>query len=296
VAWLDASGKMQPLVAPPSTYSGARVSPDGRKLAYTIGGDLYVRNLDLGTTTRVTFSGNEIAPVWAPDGKHVVCESVSNHYFLYWFRSDGSGDPLKILEDTNTLVPWSFSPDGRRLAYRTVGPDTGSDIWTLPLDLTDSDHPKPGKPEPFLRTPADEIVPRFSPDGRWIAYRSNESGIDEIYVRPFPPGSGAQWQISNNGGLYGLWSSDGRQLFYEAADNRIMVLDYTVHGAAFVPGNPRLWSNVRLFFTGTANLDLAPDGERFAVLTLPEATGGEKASVHVTMLENFFDEVKRKLP
>jgi Tol biopolymer transport system component len=95
---------------------------------------------------------------------------------------------------------------------------TGYDLWTLPLDTSDPDRPKPGKPEPFLRTPADETAPRFSPDGRWIAYRSNESGSDEVYVRPFP-GPGGKSQISTAGGLYGIWSKNGHELFYETADS-----------------------------------------------------------------------------
>jgi len=164
------------------------------------------------------------------------------------------------------------------------------------LDLSDPDRPKPGQPELFLRTPAGELLPRFSPDGRWIAYRSNESGSYEIYVRPFPTGSGGRWQISTSGGLYGIWSPNGRELFYETADNRIMVLDYSVDGNTFVPGKPRLWSDKQLFYTGTSNLDLAPDGKRFLVLALPETLPGQKGSVHVTMLLNFFDEVKRRIP
>jgi Tol biopolymer transport system component len=232
-----------------------------------------------------------------PDGKHLVFQSASNDFALYWIRSDGSGDPQLLLENANTLNPWSISPDGRHLAYHRISPDSGGyDIWTLPLDLTDPDHPKPGKPEPFFSTPAMGLVPRFSPDGRWIAYRSTESGSNEIYVRPFPASSGGKWQISSGGGLYAFWSKDGRELFYETTDNRIMVVDYTVDGAAFVPGKPRLWSDKQLFYTGTSNLDIAPDGKRFAVFTLPEAAAGGKGSVHITMLENFFDEVKRKIP
>jgi hypothetical protein len=164
------------------------------------------------------------------------------------------------------------------------------------LDLTDPDRPKPGKPELFLRTRADEGLPRFSPDGRWIAYRSNELGSQQIYVRPFPAASGGKWQISAGGGLYALWSNNGHELFYETADNRIMVVDYTVNGASFVPGKPRLWSGQQLFFTGASNLDIAPDGKRFAVLALPETPAGEKVSVHVTFLLNFFDELKRRIP
>ena len=172
---------------------------------------------------------------------------------------------------------------------------TRSTSGRFPLDLTDPERPKPGKPELFFAQ-STATIPRFSPDGRWIAYRSNETGSGEIYVRPFPAGSGGKWQISSGGGLYALWSNNGHELFYETADNRIMVVDYTVDGASFVPGKPRLWSEKQLFYPGGSNLDLAPDGKRFLVLTLPEATLGQKGSTHVTMLLNFFDEVKRRIP
>ena len=180
--------------------------------------------------------------------------------------------------------------------YRESNPEAGQDLWTLPLDITDPDHPKPGKPEPFLRTPAAEQWPTFSPDGRWMAYTSNETGIREIYVRPFPAQSGSEWPISAGGGLYPTWSKSGRELFYETEDNRIMVVDYTVLGDSFVHGKPRLWSDKQLYYFGVGNLDLAPDGKRFAVLALPETAPGEKGSMHVTMLLNFFDELKRRIP
>jgi serine/threonine-protein kinase len=168
----------------------------------------------------------------------------------------------------------------------------------LPLDPAEPDDPKPGKPNLFLRTAAEESIPRFSPDGEWIAYRSNESGKDEIFVRPFPAHRGGKWQISRGGGLYAFWSNNGHELFYESVDNRIMVVDYTVTDDSFVPGKPRLWSEKQVFYPGpgVANLDLAPDGKRFAVLTSREAAGGENGSVHVNMLLNFFDELSRRIP
>jgi serine/threonine-protein kinase len=254
---------------------------------------VYIHDLDRGTTTRLTFTGTAQVPVWAPDGKHIVFRSGGERFL--WVRSDGRGEPLVLFESPGARAVWSFSPDGR-LAYVEYKPDTSLDIWTMPLDLSDPDHPKPGQPEPFLETPAAEFTPRFSPDGRWIAYRSSESGTDEIYVRPFPPGSGGKWQISDGGGSYGIWSPNGRELFYEAAGNRIMVLDYRVDGNTFIPGKPRLWSDKQLSFTGTSNLDIAPDGRRFLVFALPETPPGQKVSVHVTMLLNFFDEVKRRIP
>jgi serine/threonine-protein kinase len=298
VGWLDSAGKTQPLISTPGPYTGPRASPDGRKLAFENRGDIFLYDVDRDTTSRLTFTGSGGVPVWAPDSKHLVFQSGANG--LSWVRSDGSGDPQHLLAVQGTTpIPWSFSPDGRRLAYHETS-GNGFDIWTLPLDLSDPEHPKPGKPEPFLRTPANERRPRFSPDGRWIAYASNESGSNEIYVRPFPagvpPGSGGKWQISSGGGLYAFWSKDTHELFYETADNRIMAVDYSINGDSFVAGKPRAWYDKPLFYPGSSNLDLAPNGKRFAVFTLPGSAPGTVGSVHVTMLFNFFDELRRRIP
>jgi hypothetical protein len=292
--WLDASGKTQSLLAN-QTMLLPRLSPDGRKLAFVgAGPDIYIHDLERDTTEELTFSRGANSPVWTPDGKHMVYQSSGNGWRLYWVRTNGTGDPQLLLDSPENLVnAWSISPNGQRLAYFRRSIDTGFDLWTLPLDLTDPDRPKPGKPEPFLQTPDDELVPRFSPDGQWIAYRSSESGTNQVYVRPFPASSGGKWQISTDGGLYGLWSNNGRELFFETADNRIMVVDYRVEGNAFSHGKPRLWSEARLFYAGNVNLDLAPDGKRFMALWEPET---EKGPARVTMLLNFFDEVKRRIP
>jgi predicted Ser/Thr protein kinase len=193
LAWLDGSGNVQP-TSVHGAYGYPRVSPDGRKLVVLDDhGDVYMHDLERDTATRLTFAGDSNLPIWARDGKHILFAKSS--YGIAWMRSDGAGDPYRLLESPNLARPWSVSPDGRRLAYFERNPETGFDIWTLPLDLTDPDRPKAGKPELFLRTPANEILPRFSPDGRWIAYRSDETGSVEIYVRPFPATSGGKWQI-----------------------------------------------------------------------------------------------------
>jgi Tol biopolymer transport system component len=207
-----------------------------------------------------------------------------------------------LRESKGELRPYSFSPDGKRLAFAELGVDTGFDLWTLPLDMSDPEHPKPGKPELFLRTPFNEVSPAFSPDGRWIAYTSVESGSNEVYVRPFPggtPSGSGKWQISTGGGLHPVWSLNGRELFYETLDNRIMVSTYTAKGDSFGADKPRPWSNTQimdLFGTGVWNLDLSPDGKRFAVIPRPDATAEPKGSVHVTVLLNFFDELRRRVP
>ncbi|HUB83446.1 MAG TPA: protein kinase [Bryobacteraceae bacterium] len=299
VVWLDSSGKTSPLIATPGLYGEPRFSPDGRRLAVSMstssGTNIFSYDLQRETMTQLTFGGHADVPVWTPDGKHLVITSGSD-YEIWWMRADGSGQPHRIFESKNTIVPWSFSPDGRRLAYRESHSETGIDIMTLPLDLSDPDHPKAGSPEPFLQSPSEKLVPMFSPDGRWIAYRSNESGRFEIYVQPFPAGRGGKWQVSTGGGLYGIWSDNGRELFYETPDYRIMVVDYKVTGDSFVPGKPRLWSEKQLSYPGNSNLALAPDGKRFAVFPMPEADGLEKGTVHVTFLFNFLDELRRRIP
>jgi hypothetical protein len=206
-----------------------------------------------------------------------------------------------LLESKVELRPYSFSPDGQRLGFAERSVDTRLDLWTLPLDFSDAEHPKPGKPELFLRTPFIEQEPAFSPDGRWIAHTSNESGRNEVYVRPFPggaPSGSGKWQISTGGGQYPIWSRSGRELFYETLDNRIMVSTYTAKGASFAADKPRPWSNKQILdlTPGVWNLDLSPDGKRFALIPKPEATSEQKGSVHVTVLLNFFDELRRRVP
>ena len=300
VAWLDSSGKMQPLTGTPGFYSQPRFSPDGRRLALTMrtssGTDIYVYELGRGTMTRITVGGHAQGPVWSPDGRHIAFQWSASGFGIGWVRSDGSLEPQKILTAQNMTSPYSFSPDGRRLAYYENNPETSFDISTVALAASDTDDPKPSKPELFLETPSQELAPMFSPDGRWIAYRSNESGTDEIYVRAFPGGREGKWQISTGGGMYTMWSNNARELFYETTDNHIMVVAYTVNGDSFIPGKPRLWSENRIFMPGNTNLTLAPDGKRFAVFPIPEAARPEKGSVHVTFLLNFLDELRRKVP
>jgi serine/threonine-protein kinase len=306
IVWMDSSGKTEPLLTTPGIYFNPRFSPDGRRLALdqtSNGSDIFVYDLARGAMTRLTFDGHSQGPIWSPDGARIAFRTnTATGTALMWTRSDGAGEPRKLLDGPNVVVPWSFSPDGRRLAYFDFNPDTGNDIWTLPLDPANSDSPRPGKPQPYLRTPAGELVPTYSPDRRWIAYRSDSAGTSEIYVRPAPndasggaPAGGGKWQVSTDGGVYAIWAKNGRELFYERSDHRIMALDYTVNGDSFVPGQPRPWSDKQLFNPGRLNLDLAPDGKRFAVFQSPEASGPAKGAVHAVFLLNFLDELKRRL-
>jgi serine/threonine-protein kinase len=303
VAWLDSAGNTEPLLPAPGNYLDLRLSPDGNRLAFSTGAeDIRVYDRGRNTTTRLTFThlGSRF-PVWTPDGKHIVFQSQgASSVSLEWIRADGSGEAQRLLERKTELRSYSFSPDGKRLAFSELNAETGMDIWMLPLDASDPERPKPGKPEPFLRTAANELEPEFSPDGRWIAYMSDETQRFEVYVRPLLAGGSSgsgKWLISTGGGRLPAWSRDGRELFYETLDNRIMALSYTAKGDSFTPDKPRLWSSMQLFDLAPAlNLDLAPDGKRFAVVPLPESAGEQKGPLHATFLLNFFDEVRRRIP
>jgi serine/threonine-protein kinase len=302
-AW-DASGarKSQPQLSKSAPYFMPRFSPDGRHLALAIeeakGLDLYSYDLQSDVLSRLTFSGQQtFSPVWMPDGKHIVFQSIrSSGDALLWIRSDGSGEAQTLLEGKALVRPNSISPDGRRVAYQQNN-NGNFDIWILPLDLTDPDHPKAGQPEPFAQTKANETLPAFSPDGRWMAFASDESGAYEVYVRPFPEtAAGGKWQISPNGGGVPVWSRDGKSLFFHNPENRIMVTAYTAKGGSFEAGKPRVWSPQQLATpTGsdTTNYDMAPDGKTVEGLVAPPAEE-TKVSTHVTFLLNFFDELRRR--
>jgi serine/threonine-protein kinase len=299
IAWLDSSGKMQPLVAPGAYYT-PRLSPDGKRLAFAASGaageDIWVFDLQRENLFRLTSMSRSSGPIWTPDGKHIAfaCHSASASA-ICWLRSDGAGETQRLIDGQFNMVPFSFSPDGRRLAFWARHPNAGADLLTMPLDISDPEHPKPGKAEQFLGEKFSYVHPAFSPDGRWLAYASNESGVAEIYVRPFP-GPGGKWKISAGGGYVPMWSR-GRKLFYETNDNRIMVVDYRAKGDSFEAGKPHLWSNIQVMGMGQMyNVDLAPDGQRLVVFPRPNAVEEQKGPVEVTFLLNFFDYVRQRVP
>ena len=295
--WLDATGQTKPLVSQPGTYSAPRLSPDGQRLAYTAAGskgtDVWVYDVDRGTPTQITFmgpGGREVA--WAPDSKHLVFGDGSA---LWWIRADGSGQPQKILDHANNPRPGFFAADGR-LVYAPANSGGLPDTWTLPMDLSDAEHPKPGKAEPFLADDPQivEVDPAFSPDGKFIAYASNESGSEEIYVRPFP-GPGGKWKISTAGGKFPVFARATRELFFLGGDDRIWVADYTIQDGAFNAGQARAWSPTKVARDGVRqNFDISADGKRAVVFPAP-VVEKQEGNLHATFLFNFFDEVRRRV-
>jgi serine/threonine-protein kinase len=295
LVWMDRSGNQRPLMdAPAARAAMPRLSPDGKLLAYVMNGDVYVYDPARNATSRITFDpgANAQWPVWTPDGKHIV---YSPAHEIWWVRSDGSGKPEVIYESKNNAVATSFTPDGKVLVFHQPGKNR--DLYTVGLDLTDPDHPKAGTPELFLATPAADVEGSFSPDGRWLAYASNESGSYHVFVRPFPEGAQGAGQAQISSGHFPIWSRTAREIFYLTNEGQIMVVPYVVNGRAFLPGKASPWSEKTIAMQGLLiPFDLAPDGKRFVVSPASAETGGEKANLHVTFLLNFFDEMKRRMP
>ena len=185
----------------------------------------------------------------------------------------------------------SWYPDGRLLVF-DQGSAANSSIFNLAIGGSEKEGWKPGEPQPLPGGSPSEDSPSFSPDGRWLAYRSDESGDSEIYVRSYP-GPGGKWQISTAGGAVPKWSSDGKQLLYRTEDNQIMFVTYTASGDSFHADKPQLWSpgqfSDRL---GAVNFDLSPDGKRVVVLRVPASEN--QPITKVTFVFNFFDELQRK--
>jgi serine/threonine-protein kinase len=280
----------------PRAYGFPRFSPDGRRLALEVlegaGRDVWTYDIDRDRLTRLTYGagrGLTASPFWSPDGRFILFPGPTG---LLTIRSDGSGKPASLTHSTNLQTASSFTPDGRYLTWNETG-EGNYDLWIAPVDMG-PDGLKAGKPEPLLNTSSDERSAKFSPDGRWFAYTSDESGTYQVYVRAYPD-KGGRWQVSAGGGSYPLWSTNGREMFFRA-DNQIMVMTYEIKGDSFLPGKARLWSQQRLVSAGAVGLgtyDMSPDGKRAVGLVPQMDTDG--LNDQVVFLLNFFDELRRRV-
>jgi serine/threonine-protein kinase len=314
LVWIDAAGKTQPFFAPPDRFGSPALSPDGKRLAIAIvgvgGNDLWVYDLEREIPTKLPTAGHVfLGPVWAPDGKHLVYGSEpGGDNGVMWIRADGGGEPQPLTRNDTHLgqAAASVSPNGRFVLIEMSG--RGEQCFTI--DTTDPDHPKASAPEPSLNTSARIGTGTISPDGRWLAYTSNASGTPQVFVRPFAngkiAGSGVS-QISAAGGAYPVWSraAHQHQLLYATSEGRIMVVDYSVEGDSFHNSKPRLWTDKQIggatslgsrpFGFGRPAFDLAPDGRRIIAWEPREEPKEVKMDLHVTMLQNWFDELRRRL-
>ncbi len=294
------NAKREPLRLKRGAYATPSISPDGKRIALTVnegGGnqDVWVYDSQRDALTRLTFGGVNRSPVWSPDGQTVVFSSVGNG--ISQTRADGASQPQALMQGKVFPISSSFAPDGKQLAY--FEGESNSQIWTVPV-LDQGGQWKAGQPEQFLKSTFIDQAPSFSPDGRLLAYHSNESGRSEVYVRTFPsPPSGrsGKWLISNNGGQSPRWSRSTHQLMYQSGD-QIMAATYTMKDDTFVADKPRVWIAKlgAAFAAPLANWDLAPDGTRALVVARAESEEAPKPDHEVVFLQNFFDELRRRVP
>ena len=292
LVWVDRQGREEPLPAPPRTYRYPRLSPDGTKVALDIQdqeNDIWVWDVPRVTLTRLTFDpGLDRTPVWTPDGQRIAFSSQQDGPpNLFWQAADGTGSVERLLESTNSQFPTSFSPDGARLVFG----DTPNDIAVLALE-------DERQMTSLVQTTFSERSGEISPDGRWLAYESNESGQREIYVRPFPDIDTGRWQVSTGGGNHPVWARSGEELFYLAPD--VAVMRVAVEGAAtFRAGTPtRLFQGPYLgpgAGRGFRTYDVSPDGQRFLMIKegTPEESGAPPSLI---LVQNWTEELKRLVP
>jgi serine/threonine protein kinase len=270
LVWVDRSGKAEPLPLPAASYLYPRISPDGRTLAVEIEGpnhDFYFYDFARTVLSKVTTDGLSHDPVWSPDGARLAFRSWQAGGMTLWtMRSDRSGAPERLDAAGTRQSPVSFSNDGRFLAFDQKDPETGDDAWVLPLEGIKA-------PRAVARTRFGEGSMKFSPDSRWVAYSSDESGRPEVYVQAFP-GPGLKVQISNGGGIDPVWRRSGGELFYRA-QNKMMVVS-VVTSLQFKASPPRqLWAGT--YSAGIAascgmpgvsssNYDVSSDGQRFLMV------------------------------
>jgi Tol biopolymer transport system component len=291
LVWVTRDGTEQPLAAPARAYRVPRVSPDGRRVVLAIDEQetqLWLYDLSRETLTRMTFEGkSNQGPVWAPDGKRIAFQSnKEGPPNLFWQFTDGSDGVERLTTSESAQSPSSWSSDGQLLAFVDVDSTTGFvDIWVLRL----SDR----KAQPFLRTSFNASGPRFSPDGRWLAYVSDESGHWEVYIQPYP-GPGGKWQISVDGGTEPVWNPNGRELFYRSGRKMMAVEISTQPG--FVARKPRVLFEGDYLLTPLTfpNYDVSPDGQRFLMFKRTEAGAAAPAQINVVL--NWTEELKRRLP
>jgi len=300
LVWVDRTGLSRALKLPAEDFESPRLSPDGNRVAVTAIGDkpdIWVYDTPRETFTRLTFEGYNSHAVWTPDGTRITFFSYrdgSSHLLLK--AADGSGAEEQIgSAEIATLFPQSWSPDGRMLTLSGLQASTRSwDIWVLPRE---------GKASPLLQTRFTEGSGTLSPDGRWLAYVSNESGIYQVYVQAFP-GPGGKWQVSTDGGTEPVWARNGRELFYRSG-RKLMSVEITTN-PAFVARNPKTLfesdyqPNVVVF--GRQNYDVTPDGQRFIMIRSKESAAAannpfmSKNAPQINVMLNLFEELERKVP
>ena len=300
LTWMERSGKELGTLGDPATYYDERISPDGQKVAVSLF-DNSARNIDLwiyevarGLRTRFTFDpAFDRYPVWSPDGSRIVFGSSRRGQFDLWIKPASGAGTEELLHSTGmNLYPTDWSADGSYVLYWNPDPKTSGDVWALPMQSDPSAPSGAGrKPIAVVQTSYNEGDARFSPDGKWIAYVSNESGTDQVYVAPFP-GPGGKWQISTTGGIRPLWRRDGREIVFLGTDDKIMAAEVGAPGSNFVVGPMRTLFPIRpqrfvTFYPAIYSANR--DAQRFLVNTATAPT----SAAPVVLVVNWTADLKK---
>jgi serine/threonine protein kinase/Tol biopolymer transport system component len=298
LVWIDRDGQTSPLRSTPAEWGNPRFSPDGTRLALDItpsGGRpaVWIYDWTRDQLTRLTSGdGADVSPVWTPDGRRIVFASTRGNGVpnLYWQRVDGTGNVQRLTDSNRTHIAASFHKSGKFLAFSEAS--SPSNLMVLPIDGDEASGWKPGTPTVFQK---DALGPMFSPDGRWIAYSTNETGRAEVFVRRFAS-AGAKWPVSTNGGRLPRWSQARHELLFTDPSFHIMAAGYAVEGNSLRVDKPHLWSPARFRVLSTRqDYDLHPDGNRVVSAGLQQNPVGTEPN-HVSMILNFFDELRRIAP
>jgi serine/threonine-protein kinase len=299
LVWVDRTGREQPISAPSRAFDMPRVSPDGTRVALQVSepdADIWIWDLVRQTLTPLARApGVDNLPVWMPDSRRVIFNSTrSGSRNLYSMAADGTGVAERLTTTDNNQFPFSVSPDGTRLFLGEVASQTQADVRILALDGA----PPAGsrRTEVLVQTPSREFGDQISPDGRWLAYQSDESGQFEIYVRPFPNVNAERVQISPTGGTRVRWARTGRELFYLDNDEILTAVPVNLEGAHFSAGTPaKVFATKYYSGFNLGAYDVSPDGRKFLMIKEDRAAPDSPTQDRLVVVLNWLEELKRRV-
>jgi serine/threonine-protein kinase len=295
LVWIDRRGEKTRLPLPERTYAYPRLSPDGTRIAMVSPEqdyDVWLWDIRLAAFTRATFSlGQDSFPVWSPDSRRMIFGSArSGGQNVFEQAADGTGAVEQLTDGSGTRNPSSFSPDGGRLVFSEADLAMGTNIMMMRLDGS-------RRVEPLVRTPANERNAEISPDGRWIAYQSDESGQYEIYVRPFPSADSGRWQISTTGGTRPLWAHSGKELFYLSTDGSLMRVTVESPTTWTASAPSRLLDKAPVFASWSGRTyDISLDDQRFLMPDSMASSDFAAGPTRFVVIQNWFQELARLVP